>query len=766
MTVYSTQLQQAGWVAYINGLEVPFVSAQMTWEIWRKPQLQLQLFPYRKLQRLGYEDRLQVVMFYLDNHYDPENPTLRLLGEFEVKGYSYTNNVRSRSIVLNCEGHLGIFEQLHFFYMSSYKDMEEGMTATQQTSPETVTQAMPLYPAALFRNGLISQGADEFIKRPTDFVTNIFRALLWPVGEQTELGGQLPPAATSIPGKNFFARWLNMSRFHRRWAALPFLEDEEDDYCFPILKAVQDTTALDALQQQIGSSIGAAGTAWDLLQKVLGYMYMEIISIPAPPATPVSKGTGRLQPYKPKPTYGPGMFTTIMSHVVKPQCFFGLPPLCNVIFPSMVKNFSYQENYAQQPTRTYLGETFLANVMNSAKSGVSALAQSAITTAFPLPARAILKRSVDGQRENNKNFLLYPEEFFKGPLTSRPSAPPWLYLLNQQAKGSEGKGETTSSDESGPLGGLFDKYSEYEHYRTRYASRVGSVSMVFNPYVIPGYPCMVFDRDAEGFHSLGYIQRISHMCSAATGGGTISTDVSLGFMRTLYESVQQLSDADSEGYGYDIAPPEPIEEIRELFQQQEKANEFFNLLLHRGAPKSGASVFAWRELVDFVKSDGTLISPYANPISYVDDAKVVPQTSIKPLFDDANRALEFVARPACTLREYVEEYHGKTLEVLLSTGAVRGPTKMFHAPTSDPKNEQGAVFYGRIYDLVEGPGEAPPDTMTAVGSKDADYLPSSEEWTMASTLNGVAQTRENWSKVLEEYRKIVRREFGKTGIEE
>jgi len=765
MTTYSTTLQQAGWVAYINGLEVPFVSAQMTWEVWAKPRLQLQLFPFRKLQRLGFEDRLQVVLFYLDNHYDPDNPTLRLLGEFEVKGYTYTNNTRNRSVTLNCEGHVSIFEQLYFFYMSSLVDMAEGLSATRSQSPETVTQAKPLYPASLFRDGLINKDEGDLIKRPTDFVTNIFRALLWPVGEETELGGQLPAEATAIPGKNFFARWLNMCRFHRRWASLPLLEDNPDDSCFPLLKAVQDTTALSALQQQIGSSIGSSGTAWDLLRKVLGYMYMEVTPIPAPPAVPVRKGTGKVQPHEPSPKYGSELFTSILSYTVKPQCFFGLPPLCNVIFPSMVKNFSYQENYAQQPTRTYIGEAYVANLITSAKTGVDTLTKQLLTTAYPPAVRKKLHQAISGEKVNSKNFLLYPEEFFKGPQTQRTNAPPWLYLLSQQYKGSESAEEVSNARE-GALGTLFDKYAEYEHFRTRYASRVGGVSMLFNPYVVPGYACMVFDREAEGFHSLGYVQSVSHTCTAGTGGGAMSTEVNVGFMRTLHESVQQLHDEESASHGFDISPPEPIEEVRDIFQKRDRANEFFNALLHRGAPKSGASVFAWRELVEFVEPDGATVSPYADPIYITDDVKVVPKDNVARLFEDANRALQFVARPACTLREYVEEYHGKPIEELLEQGVVRGPVKAFHSDVKDAKKEQGAVFYGRIYDLVEGPGEPPGEEVTAVGDEEADFIPKSEQWTMASPETGVAQTRENWSKVLEEYRKIVRKEYGKTGIEE
>ena len=762
MTTYATDLQQAAWVIYINGLEVPFVQATLNWTVGEKPTLQLQLFPYRKLQRMGYEDRLQVAVFYLDTHYDPDNPAFRLLGEFEVVGMTYTNNTRSRSMVFNCKGHLRIFDPLNFFYMSSLNDMVLGLSGPQKSDASGVTSTKPFYPLSLFRDGLIGTSEDDHIKRPTDLVTNIFRALLWPVGQKNAEGNELPEDAASVPGKNFFARWLNMTHFHRRWAALPIFEDVVDDTCFPLLKAVQDTTALEALKTQIGSSVGSAGTAWQLLQQVLGYMYLDISPIPAPPAVTVNKGTGRIEKLRPSPGYQDGLFTSIVSYTVKPQCMFGIPPLCNVVFPSMMKNFSYMEDYESQPTRLYLGESYVSNLITSSKTGVDTLTQQLLTTAYPPAARERLRQTIDDQVTNSRNFLLFPEEFFKGPVTQRLNAPPWMYLLEQMYKGKEG---AKPSDDTTPLGSLFDKYAEYEFFRNRYIARNGGLSLVWNPYIVPGYPVMIFDRETDGYHCLGYANSVTHSFTAGTGGGSVSTEVSVGFMRSLVESVQQLNDKESSSYGYDVSPVEPIDEVRDVFQKKDVANEFFSRLLHRGAPKSGLAVFSWEELIQFQRPDGSTVSPYADPVNFTDDLKVIPKDNIKGLFESAERALRFVARPACTLQEYVEEYHGKDLETLKSDGTVRGAYKSFYSPLKDKKNVQGAVFYGRIYQLMEGPGANPSDAASLITNFVGDFLPPVESWSLVGPETGMPQTREKWSKILEEYRKIVRREQGKISLE-
>lgn len=69
-------------------------------------------------------------------------------------------------------------------------------------------------------------------------------------------------------------------------------------------------------------------------------------------------------------------------------------------------------------------------------------------------------------------------------------------------------------------------------YYNRYASFNRSVYLVFNPYIVPGFPAFIQDRiSAEEYplHILGYVQQVQHSFTA----NSISTNVTLSNMRRI-----------------------------------------------------------------------------------------------------------------------------------------------------------------------------------------------------------------------------------------
>ena len=53
--------------------------------------------------------------------------------------------------------------------------------------------------------------ADNFIKRPIEFVTNIFSSVMRPIEDSDSIeagSGTIPRSAASTPGRNFFSRWM------------------------------------------------------------------------------------------------------------------------------------------------------------------------------------------------------------------------------------------------------------------------------------------------------------------------------------------------------------------------------------------------------------------------------------------------------------------------------------------------------------------------------------------------------------------------------
>jgi soluble lytic murein transglycosylase-like protein len=469
---------QAAWLVYFNGLEVPVTTVTVEYGVNKIATCNVDMPPDPRLVRLGNEDRIELDVFYLDE-FAYDSSQFCLMGEFDIVGWAYTNSASGRSLRFMALDTVQILQQLNMFYISAVDDIVNAYLPPQGTKGEFVTQATLYYPASLFLQGLMQgmvtpqQKAEkdlagdtdvvdksQFIKSPFQFIWNVFLALLSDVDftnadpMQTSDPNKLPCSATSAPGKNFFARYILSRNLYRRFVGLPFIDKDmlnPQDGCFPIIKACQETEVTEAIQSQLGASVGPSGTVWDLLNMILGTMYMEVATIPAPPIGMAEIGSGVMvdeflgvQTSPDKKYMG-----VIASHMIKPQCYFGLPPTCNVIFPSMVQSLSLEENYLPQPTRLYIGEQFLSNLIAAKGNAASAqLTTSTLTKGYPPVVDARMQQYMLAQYQNTKNFLIYPEEFFRGPVSRQVNAPPWLYLLDQfrNSMKPDTTGEGTGTD--------------------------------------------------------------------------------------------------------------------------------------------------------------------------------------------------------------------------------------------------------------------------------------------------------------------------------
>jgi hypothetical protein len=795
VSAYSVnRFQDAAWLVYVNGIEVPAMSVEVSFGVWQIPTAAVRLVPLPMLQRLGAEDRLHVVIFYKDTHMQGALEQFRLLGEFEVVGWTYTNSPQGRAFQLDCVNPIQIFQQMFCYYMSSLNDIVQ-LTDPATNNPATmIAQGKVAYPASLFLEGLVRKatvtddkgaaivGESDFIRRPIDFALNMLRAILREGSAETNdaarTDGKLPPSAVTAPSKNFFARWMKRTKFHSKWFALPMFEDDtpvpaqaprsegelsaEDEAagaegtCFPLVKAVQDTSVLESLQKQVGSGVGNAGSVWDLLKMVYAQMYTELAMIPCPPVGSVQKVTGKLVSASSGAEGGTsGSFWGVRTYFAKPQCVFGVPPLCNVIFPSMLQNLTFQETYITQPTRVYIGESFLSSILQSPGSQTDAIVNQLLTTGFPAEVKNRLMQTITGKGIdiNSKNFLVQPEELYKGPVTRQMNAPQWMWMLQNARKGASSAGTEFAKGDSS-LGKLFDTYAAYEYYRSRYAERQGGVAMVFNPYIVPGFPSFVYDQYASGFDMIGYVMSVTHSMSADRAGPHMSTQVNFSFLRSFNEVMQGRSLDSSattlNGTSSIAYPAEVIPEVRDIFQMEESANLFYRLLFF-GPDYVGSQKFVWSQSIEKAREK--------NPITDVFEG-AVPADEWKAAFDGRDAALSAIARPVCTLQQYVESHHQRKLASLIEDGTVQVECRDFHTAVGDtsPDASGASVFWARIYKnrpAAEGAG-VPDDLTNASESAEG----TADSWRVAA-VGEIPDTRKDWDKILLEYRKIIRAEEGK-----
>ena len=561
---------QAAWICYINGVEVPIMGFEVQYGVWRVPEFSIDLVPDILLQRLGYEDRIPVQIFYLDYWVDPENPEFRLLVDGEIVGWRYTSSFGNRSMRFNCTAHIHVFQQLYFFYMTNVDDIVE--SRAPENGSMAFNTAGLLYPYSLFHQGLIvtpsqvtaarpatrrpgrrdaplpaapnltvDDAEKPTIQAPYELISNVIKGTI---------SKDVPANRRAVPMMNFFARHMRKTRFHNRFVRLPYLEDPEvigdQQGVFPIFQAARSTEALNAMQRQTASQIGNSGPVWNVLEQIYSMVHMEIAMIPNPAAVfvdldgepteaaprgvqrdgnirnvlssnaaivsrPVTvdqadnqaraealasvlrgdlanegvpvpeahyRNAGftvapteydqidvnriiaylRTQQAPPAEASGPARDPAeptalnegtdpktpirLAQYFVKPQFYFGIPPHCNVIFPSMVDSWSYDEPYLTQPTRVYVNDSVMTQMLRATGSNRNFMLH-ALTVAFPEEANAVMEHKTGGPNldaagvnsESGKNLLIWPEEFYKGPVTAKFDLPAWFQMLRQFSNG-------------------------------------------------------------------------------------------------------------------------------------------------------------------------------------------------------------------------------------------------------------------------------------------------------------------------------------------
>ncbi len=448
----------AAFVVYINGVEVPATRVSRRMGVWQIPELQVSMVPDPVLTRLGYEDRVQIEVFYLDDtSVDPSvKPEFRLYFDGEITGWGYQMTSSGRVITFTAVNQIAVFTQLFVQFLTTFDDLlghatQPGANATGVGVPTSQI----VFPFSLFKQGLIPSTASgdaeglqqdvSSITRPFDFLYNVVRNMI---------GAQVPTEQQTVPAANFFARWARLTNFHNRFAASPFFDEIADNpNIFPVLKALQSVSAVDTIARNLIPNVQNAGSIWDMIQLVFQTMLMEIAMIPSMPLVTVALPTSLVQPtnfaehalgYDPAFIPNGAWISTvgvdsrkqapkrIPSYFPKPQMLFGIPPSCNVVFPSQLIALSYEENYATQPTRLYFNDETLLNLLKIPRGGYRDTVHNALTIAYPPEADAAAHARVSsGAKFNGKNFLLWPEEFFKGPVLDRRDVPPWLFFLKQ-----------------------------------------------------------------------------------------------------------------------------------------------------------------------------------------------------------------------------------------------------------------------------------------------------------------------------------------------
>lgn len=717
------QAYSGSWLVYFNGIEVPATSAQVSAGVGQIPQATIVMPPSRYLKGLGREDRIRCTLFYLDHH-AYEEPTYCLMFDGEIVATSMDTTPESIGVQFTAVDLVAVLTQIFPFFVQNAQDISKSNLDTTRNSTSVASAFAP--PTSVLLGKAMYDPSGRQVSRPFDIVMNILTL---------SLGESISADDRSVVATQFFARLAERTNFKNRFAPSYYLDKEVPGSAavFPILRAAQSETVLDAVQS-IGDRVATSGSYYNVIDAMFNHVYCDLLMMLSPSAVDINPVTFEIDnpiafldktrepdagfaAYADPAIEGTSQTTErvpgLVQYLTKPKIFFGLPPVCNIIWPCMRAQSSYAENYARQPTRTYIGNAHAIRALHAGRGGVKAFEERALTVAYPKEAQAALDGRITNSDTNLDNFLVYPEEFFKGPVYNNMQTPSW-FMYMAEAGGAGAKG-------------VQQLYATMEHFRTRGAQKNGSQSMPLNPYIVHGFPTLIVDPSAYNGHTFADILTLTHTFSQTQ----MSTNVSYSMSQTIDELVARVADTHMEFFGtaeeLRFAPAHPITDLRRLFQNVDNASEFYQRIFYkRDTERPGA--IDWTEIFGVVAEDGVedIDFTYGSRSFENYDTGYVPEFVVRDKYvefaDNHDEAMKFAARPVCTLDEYIT-FNGS-----------RGVRDNLRTP-QHPTEGKAADYYARILNLNQGPGTEPGQRLdgTRCGVLEAD-------------------TRINWERRLLRYR--------------
>lgn len=297
---------------------------------------------------------------------------------------------------------------------------------------------------------------------------------------------------------------------------------------------------IEELMNNFTGQMGGLVSIREMLLQVMQMFFHDFMSVPFPPYYAKSKTMG--------------------GYVFVPDTYPIPPPKCNVIFPNSLINFDFDDDFRGAPTRYgFQGSLpeFVGGAVGVTRYPIQFYPQSFWNYMYvkdkkPLgdEAGSLLDSSTlisnysklqyqdartgstyFGTKLREMDFLTN-DEALRGIFYDQETFPPAITAL---AKNASAAGRTA----------FIESVGEYLFYKKRYSARNGQASLRFSPYVVPGFNGVILDVSDAGQTIIAKFQSLTHIIS----NDSALTTVQLGYARDFDEA-----DALSGGTG---DPPVP-----------------------------------------------------------------------------------------------------------------------------------------------------------------------------------------------------------------
>lgn len=489
-------------------------------------------------------------------------------------------------------------ERIQSLVKLNYDEKIASMTEAERSSYEKQEKERLQKELNTARNPKI-QNSDNIV----DLQKEVIRLEVEKILKDRNLNARTPVSS------GFFYRFFTLTRLQKHILASPMLEgliyttkDKEKEPkmpsgVFPMLRTSRGSQYVKALAGQSGFKSGENGSAKALLANLFSIFSYNITEIASPPIFSTDDRGLAKGKYSEQ-----GDSNTIGSFISKPSSYFSVPPACNVIFPSMRLTMSHGMSYDGMPTRVYFQKTSQGRKLNLDNKVGDGYAHMDSRVGYPA---SIARHAIDSSKapRNELEILVFPEEYYSGPKTVYKEINPMLHEIDKIEKAGRLKDETEkiatstlSQLDTGSLRAdqqafareaftkakakgqnnydLYLKQAQIEYETLRASGTSCTISMVFNPYIVPGFSCIIADQENIGCHLIGHVVTVNHNITAYNSNTTVEL-TAVRSLRSLIEGTLL------DGGKYDVSPLEPVSEVRAILQKTEAANFYYAHLLYR-----------------------------------------------------------------------------------------------------------------------------------------------------------------------------------------
>lgn len=497
----------------LEGREVPFVSATLICNVGEPITAIIELVPLQVIKFIKPKTQIQI---FVQDTFNFGDDDFYIAFEGEATGRAMRKTDGSRAFQITAVDYSGYWDEAKgYYYNHNFVAGKLDEIAEGGQSPEAETKeagATRLTTASTINSIMIS------------IITKAMK------GSKTDIIDGIVDVVSALKNINlFYSAAFNRLR----------ITDRVQVFSSGRIKTFLQDLNMDEFLLGFTGRQGGLVSLREMLLNVMALIFHDFVSVPFPSLVAGKAGQ------------------TISNFLFIPDGYALPPPACNVIFPNYVQSFEFRDDFRSMLTRFAFRPSFPQYASDAVKvypmqyypdSFKDFMYGTATETNAEyyglLGTSTILKDPKTGRSYGGLS-----EEGFKygssakgavGAVSASPVLREADFLTNEESiKGiildtetfMPGMTTLTSHNSAGTMRGFTQAIGTYLFYKKRFSSRNATAQLMFHPFLVPGFSCLVVDDSDAGQSFVAKLQSVTHNLSQ----NGCSTTAQMGYARDFDE---------------------------------------------------------------------------------------------------------------------------------------------------------------------------------------------------------------------------------------